>query len=116
MGCERCDQFDTTVAIHSPGQLRRICETVRAAVSGAVLHYNSFESSRELIGQENFMALDFQGPLADVMRYHFECTACGNCYGLFVETYHGSGGKWTTLGNASSNSQLDTDAIRRQST
>jgi hypothetical protein len=113
MGCEKCDQFDITVAVHSPGQLRRICEKVRAAASEGLLHYNSFESSREQIGQGDFMALAFQGPLPDVMRYHFECPVCGNRYGLFVETYHGSGGEWTRLGNISSNSQLDTDATRR---
>ena len=113
MGCENCDQFDITVAVHSPGQLRRICEKVRAAVSEGMLHYNSFESSRELIGQGDFMAFDFQGPLPDVMHYHFECPVCGNCYGLSVEKYHGSGGEWTRLCNISSNSKLDTDATRR---
>lgn len=99
MACANCDQFNTEVQIHSPGQFVRVAEKVRAAVSAGSLVYNSFESDRELIGQLSFMTLELAVPLPDVMRYHFHCPVCGNCFGLFVETYHGSGGKWSLLGN-----------------
>jgi hypothetical protein len=99
MGCERCDAFDAEVAIPTPGVLRSVAERVRAAVDDGTLSYNSFESSRELIGQPSFMELDLSGALPDVVRYHFDCKGCGNCYGFFVETYHGSGGKWFRTGN-----------------
>lgn len=104
MGCERCDAFDTEVAIPTPRVLRSVGEKVREAVHDGTLSYNSFESSRELIGQPSFMELDLSGVLPDVLRYHFDCKRCGNCYGLFVETYHGSGGKWFRTGNLPSNS------------
>ena len=103
MGCERCDAFDTEVAIPTPRVLRNVAQKIREAVLGGVLSYNSFESSRELIGQPSFMDLDLSGSLPDVLRHHFDCKRCGNCYGLFVETYHGSGGKWFCTGNLPSN-------------
>lgn len=110
MACANCDQFDTEVLIHSPGQFIRVAEKIRAAISEGVLVYNSFESDRELIGQPSFLALKLTTPFPDVMRYHFHCPQCGNCYGLFVEAYHGSGGKWSLLGNLPSNIAVDRDA------
>ena len=108
--CKNCDQFNTEVQIHSPGQFVRVAEKIRAAVTAATLVYNSFESDRELIGQPSFLSLELSGPLPDVMRYHFHCPICGNCFGLFVEAYHGSGGKWSLLGNLPSNTTLKRDA------
>ncbi len=107
MGCERCDPFDTEVAIPTPGVLRSVAEKIRESVRSCTLSYNSFESSRELIGQPSFLDLDLSGTLPDVLRYHFECKHCGNCYGLFVETYHGSGGKWFRTGNLPPNNVLN---------
>lgn len=99
MRCENCDQFNTEVAIRSPSDFRRIAGSIRGAIDAGILRYNSFESSRELVGQSSFMDLDLAGgPLPDVMRYHVNCPVCGNCFGLFVETYHGSGGRWSFLG------------------
>ena len=110
MSCTNCDQFNTEIQIQSLGQLPRVAAKIHAAVSEGTLRYNSFESDRELIGQPSFMALDFSGSLPDLMRYHFHCPACGNCYGLFVKTYHGSGGKWSLLGNLPSNISVERDA------
>lgn len=99
MACANCDPFDTEIRIHSPDQWVRVARKIREAATQGVLVYNGFESDREFIGQPSFLTLDLAGPLPDVMRYHFHCAACGNCYGLFVETYHGSGGTWSLLGN-----------------
>ncbi|MES2772500.1 MAG: hypothetical protein V4623_11130 [Pseudomonadota bacterium] len=110
MTCSNCDQFNTEVQIQSPDQLARLGAKIRAAVSASILKYNSFESDRELIGQPSFMALEFAGSLPHTMRYHFHCPTCGNCYGLFLETYHGSGGRWSLLGNLPSNIAVEKDA------
>jgi hypothetical protein len=99
MTCQSCDQFDTNVPIRSPGEFARIAGKVRAAVSEGSLVYNSLESDRELIGQPSFQNLDLLAPLPDAMRYHFNCAVCGKAFGLEVETYHGRGGQWSTLGN-----------------
>ena len=98
MGCAKCDEFDVEIPIQSFSLFLRIANKVRAAVARGTLSYNSFESSRELVGQPSFLELDLGGPLPDVMRYHFHCPSCGTCFGLFVEAYHGSGGKWSRLG------------------
>ena len=110
MTCTNCDQFNTEVRIQSPGQLARVATKIHAAVSEGILRYNSFESDRELIGQPSFMTLEVSGAFPDVMRYHFHCPVCGNCYGLFVEAYHGSGGKWSLLGKLPSNISVERDA------
>ncbi len=112
MGCSNCDQFNTEIRIQSPSQLAEVGDKIGAAVIEGNLFYNSFESDRELIGQPSFMILKFDGPLPDVIRYHFHCPVCGNCYGLFVETYHGSGGTWSLLGNLSANIAVDSSAQR----
>lgn len=98
MGCDRCAAFDAEVIITTPGGLRDVVARVRSAVDAGTLSYNSFESSRELVGQPSFMDLDGSSALPDVLRYHFDCQRCGNCYGLFVATFHGSGGKWARTG------------------
>jgi len=110
MTCANCDQFNTEVQIHFPGQFAQVAQKVRAAVAAGTLVYNSFESDRALIGQSSFLALELTAPFPDVMRYHFHCPVCGNCFGLFVEAYHGSGGKWSLLGNLPSNISVETDA------
>lgn len=112
MTCANCDQFNTEVVIQSLSQLARLGEKICAAVTEGILKYNSFESDRELIGQPSFMILKLSGPLPDVIRYHFHCPVCGNCYGLFVETFHGNGGKWSLLGNLPSNIAVEKDGAK----
>ena len=112
MQCSNCDQFDTKIAIGSPGQLPRIVASVREAVAADTLRYNSFESSRELIGQASFLDLDLGEALPDVFRYHFDCPICGKRYGLFVETYHGSGGTWSCTGQLPPNNSFKPKPLR----
>lgn len=99
MSCAACDQYDTEVLIQSLGQLARVAQKVRAAITNGVLRYNVFEYDRELIGQPSFMELDLSSSIPDTMRFHFQCPTCSSCFGLFVEAYHGSGGKWFTFKN-----------------
>ena len=98
MSCEHCEEFDTEIPIQSPSSLARVAGKIRTAVTNGKLSYNSFESSRELVGQPSFLELDLSEQIPDVIRYHFQCPHCGTCFGLFVEAYHGSGGKWFTSG------------------
>lgn len=107
MTCASCDQFDIEISIQSPIQLARISGKIRTAIADGILAYNSFESDRELIGQPSFLTLEPNGPFPDVMRYHFHCPNCRDCYGLFVETYHGSGGTWSIVKNPPSNRTVD---------
>jgi len=95
--CQTCDSFDTTVQIHGPDQLRRIVEKIREAVRAEALHCNEFESSRALVGQPPFSELDLERKTPDVIRYYFNCSGCGETFGLMVETYHGQGGQWSKL-------------------
>jgi hypothetical protein len=103
MGCERCDPFDAEVPIGTRAVLRSVAERVRQAIRTGTLCYNSFESSRESIGQRPFLDLDLAGVLPDVLRYHFDCENCGNCYGLFVETFDGTRGRWFLTGRSPAN-------------
>ena len=112
MQCSNCEPFDTEIAIGLPGQLLRIIASVREAVAAGVLSYNSFESSRELIDQTSFLDLDLGKALPDVLRYHFDCPSCGKCYGLFVETYHGSGGTWSCTGQLPPNNSFKPTPLR----
>jgi len=112
MLCSSCDQFNTEIAIRSPPQLSRVAMSVRQAVAAGVLRYNSFESDRELTEQRLFLELDLQGALPDVLRYQFDCPTCGRCYGLFVETYHGSGGRWSCTGQLPPNNSFKPTPLR----
>jgi hypothetical protein len=107
MTCASCDQFDIEISIQSPSQLARISGKIRSAIADGILVYCSFDSDRELIGQPSFMTLDLNGPFPDVMRYHFNCPICRDCYGLFVEAYHGSCGTWSLLKNPLSTKKVD---------
>ena len=97
MPCHSCDPFDTTVELKSPAQLARLIGKIRAAVNAQTLHYESFESDRELIGQPSFSDVSSIGPWPDVMRYHFSCCSCRASYLLIAETYHGAGGTWQPI-------------------
>ena len=101
MSCSSCDQFDTTVELRSPGQLARVMLKIRAAIEQQVLHYESFESDRELIGQAPFPLVPAKGPWPDIMRYHFSCSSCRASFLLEAETYRGAGGSWRRNASAS---------------
>jgi len=90
--------YGTQIVVRSTDELARVWTSVRAAVDAGELQYNAFESDRELVGQTSFMQLRFDGPVPEVMRYHFQCLRCGTCYGLFVESHDGNGGKWFQTG------------------
>ena len=92
-----CDEYDIEISIDGPDQLKRLVAKLRAAVDSGVLRCNDFESSRALIGQVPFADLDLARQSPDVIRYYFDCADCGAPFGLFVETFHGSGGKWSRL-------------------
>lgn len=97
MSCGACEEFDVEIPIHGPDHLRGIILKLRNAVAAGRLSYNAFESERALMGQKRFMDLDVDGFLPDVLCYYFDCPSCKAVYSLEVETYHGSGGKWSRL-------------------
>jgi len=107
--CEICEKFNTDIEVHSPGQLSRIIEKVQAAVLNEELSYNSFESDREIFGQPPFMSIKPAGVYPDIMRYHFVCPNCEDTFSLFVETYHGAGGRWWCSSGTPSNTSLKAD-------
>lgn len=98
MRCSVCGPFLTEIAIRGPAEFESVVERVRAAVADGVLEYIAFESDGNLAAQPSFLSLDLGGPWPDAMQYHFECLHCGNRFGLFVETYHGVGGRWAPVG------------------
>ena len=97
MPCKLCDTFDAEIEIRLPSDLTRILGKLKAAISAGKLKYNSFESSRVLIGQPDFTALEPTGPYPDTLHYYFDCPKCGCLFELTAETYHGSGGSWKRL-------------------
>ena len=107
--CEICEKYDTEIEVHSPGQLSRIIEKMQAAVRCGELSYDVFESDREIIGQPSFMSITPSVVLPDIMRYHFVCSGCGDTFSLFVETYHGAGGRWWRSSGTPSNPSLKAD-------
>jgi hypothetical protein len=111
MSCPSCEEFDTAIELHSPAQLARVIEKVRASVEAQQLRYDSFESDRELIGQPTFAAVPANGPWPDVMRYHFTCCSCRAPYLLEAETYHGAGGAWRPSSPPPSNPSLQPTAF-----
>lgn len=62
MSCASCEEFDVIVELRLPGQLARVIGKIRAAVEAHSLHYESFESDRELVGQVPFASLAVNGP------------------------------------------------------
>ncbi len=112
MHCSNCHHFNTEIAICSPSQLVRVAENVQEAVAAGILNYNSYESDRELLGQPSFLDLDLHKRFPDVLRYHFDCAICGRCYGMFVETYHGSGGTWSCTGQLPPNNSFKPKPLR----
>ena len=93
--CESCDIFDTDIAIHGPGQLRRMVVRLQEAVRTDVLACDTDGSGSDTIDQELFAALDLEGSAPDVLAYDFRCKQCGATFCLSAETYHGQGGSWS---------------------
>jgi len=97
MICHQCETYDVELKIAGPRQLSRILKKIQKAVVRQELSYNSFESSRALIGQDEFMNLSTEAPFPDVFVYYFDCLSCGSVFELSGETCHGQGASWKRL-------------------
>jgi|GEM_PF-1824897 len=97
MACRNCAAFGTPLTIHGPIEFEGIVERVRQAVADEVLEYDPYQPGATFAAQPSFLSLDLGGPWPDAARYHFNCVACGQPFRLSLDTYHGTGGRWTPL-------------------
>ena len=75
--------------IRTPGELAKAIRIVRASIDDGTL------TEVDRPDGEPFSTLKEEGPWADVIDCRFSCRHCGALFGLSVETYHGSGGRWS---------------------
>jgi hypothetical protein len=97
MGCRSCAPFETPLPIRGAAEFEGVVERVRQAVADGVLQYDAYDPDLAFAGQPSFLSLDLGGPWPDVARYHFSCMSCGQLFRLAVETYHGTGGRWSAV-------------------
>lgn len=95
--CPVCDEYDVPIAIHGPGQLRRIVAKIKDAVRNGQLRVDDEGSRREINMQAAFLEFDVSETLPDCIHYYFHCTGCERPFILSCNTYHGSGGSWARV-------------------
>lgn len=97
MACRNCAPFETPLPIHGPADFEGIVERVRQAVADEVLEYDPHQPDANFAVQPSFLSLDLGGPWPDTARYHFSCASCGQPFRLSLDTFHGTGGRWSSL-------------------
>jgi hypothetical protein len=97
--CPVCEEFSVNVPIHGPVQLQGIVDRLKEALDERRLLVDAEQAGQKFAGQPPFRKLALRRTLPDVMEYRFRCTACARLFSLRCESYHGSGGRWSALGN-----------------
>jgi hypothetical protein len=80
MSCRICAEFCGDVRIELPDDLRRVVDVVGPAVRDGRLVIDAGD-------------LQWQ----DIIDCRLHCAKCGQRFTLTCETYHGSGGSWSTV-------------------
>lgn len=84
--------------IRSPAQLRATLAVVKKGVADGELrevsNYGSAPDGVERVPLDRLLDPTIAWP--DVLRVELECPACRQRFSLSCETYHGSGGRWST--------------------
>lgn len=86
--CDKCDGFIETIQIRHPYEYFNLIEQVKIIIE---------EGTLVLVeGNCNLEDIKKGSPFPDDILYHsFKCTKCSQRFSLSVETYHGSGGRWS---------------------
>lgn len=92
--CPDCDEYAVDFEIHGPAQLRRVVAKLQAAIKEERLRPDQPNQSHEQIAQPDFVDLDLNQSIPDVITYCLKCSNCGQAFKLQCESYHGSGGSW----------------------
>jgi hypothetical protein len=95
--CKECDIVAQTREIRTPDDLRDLVQIIKSALDLKILIEDLYWPSEQLRPvQPPFSTLSQEGPWPDDIEYYFACKHCKRRFHLFVDTYHGSGGKWET--------------------
>ena len=93
MSCDRCEKLCIKIDIRGPRQLRQSVSLARDGISTGTLRD---VSDKFPFPSSPFKEIAHGGPWDDHVNYHFVCTNCQQIFHLEAETYHGSGGSWST--------------------
>lgn len=93
MTCERCADLCVLYPIRKPREFRRALAIAAENVADGTLSEVPDPEAPPL-DQPTFAAVAAGGQWGDFTTFRFRCTQCGECFVLFAETYHGSGGSW----------------------
>ncbi len=80
--------------VQKPGELRVLLETISEALAGNVIRELPTASVQ---WSTKFEELSPEGPWPDYIGCRFQCSDCAQRFELSVETYHGSGGRWSAV-------------------
>ena len=95
MPCLRCGELAAGYRIVSPDELRRAIEVASARIVDGTLEELSLEGGWS--SPTKFAEVAAGGAWDDIVSYWFGCRACGQCFRLGAETYHGGGGSWEAV-------------------
>ena len=89
--CPSCKDLNTEFQIRFPSDLKQAIAVTRDNLAdGTISDVTSGDC-------KPFDELVSSGQWDDVLLYQFKCNSCGHLFELYAETYHGSGGRWTTI-------------------
>ena len=87
--CSSCKDLNIEFQIKLPSDLRQAIAVTRDNLADGTI------SDITMGGDgRTFEELISSGKWDDLLRYRFQCNACGQLFELTAETYHGAGGWW----------------------
>jgi hypothetical protein len=91
MTCIQCQQLPRHFDIRTPDDLRKVISIAQQAVGDGIIEEIDFKD-----WNEPFSNVNPSGPWDDIVGHRFRCRHCSRNFELTAETYHGSGGAWTS--------------------
>ena len=97
MSCSHCADLCQELLIQTPGELEKMVRVVGVNLQdGTLAEISGATRSTEVIEPTLFADLIASEPWPDMIKADFRCANCGELFHLRCETYHGSGGRWSS--------------------
>ena len=97
-GCSHCQEVNQDFRIEIPADLERAIRIAATNIQDGRIQESNYwpKEISNCCDSGPFSDLANGKLWGDIVEYYFECIQCKSLYRLFAETYHGSGGGWST--------------------
>lgn len=97
--CKICRKLNKRKDIITPKHLKKIFKKIKELIENDVFIEINPDTGNIILKETTIdhIKKEIQGSWGDIIDYYFNCKYCNQKYHLYIDTYHGSGGKWEPI-------------------